>query len=160
MVKPEFFDAAKQRFEGSSVKITDQGHRYLGSAIGQKSFVESFTNSCVNEWIKEVHQLSTFAESQPHAAFAALTHGLIGKWMFLARTTPDIAHLFEPLESTIRCELIPRLTGQGIPGTNDRYQWPFTSTATVGSLQLYLYQLHCTIIISTALSLSKKAKNH
>ena len=120
VVKPEFFDAAKQRFEGSSVKITDQGHRYLGSAIGQKSFVESFTNSCVNEWIKEVHQLSTFAESQPHAAFAALTHGLIGKWMFLARTTPDIAHLFEPLESTIRCELIPRLTGQGIPGTNDR----------------------------------------
>ena len=29
---------------------------------------------------------------------------------------------------------------------------------TVGSLQLYLYQLHCTIIISTALSLAKKLK--
>ena len=30
--------------------------------------------------------LSDVAKSQPHAAFAALTHGLMGKWNFLSRT--------------------------------------------------------------------------
>ena len=37
--------------------------------------------------------LSDIAKSQPHAAFSALTHGLLNKWTYLSRVVPDISHL-------------------------------------------------------------------
>ncbi len=43
-------------------------------------------------------QLS-IADSQPQAAFSAVTHGLYSKWNYLARTTPDIKQDLQPLEA-------------------------------------------------------------
>ena len=59
--------------------------------------------------------MSVFVESQPHAAFTVLTHGLISKWSFLSRTTPNIGVLLEPLEITIRSKLIPAMMGCSAP---------------------------------------------
>jgi len=39
-------------------------------------------------------------------------HGLVSKWTFLARTVPEISHLFQPLEDAIRQCFLPSLTGQ------------------------------------------------
>ncbi len=46
--------------------------------------------------------LTVVAETQPHAAHAAFTHGLSNKWSYLTRTIQGIGNLLEPLESTIR----------------------------------------------------------
>ena len=78
-------------FQDTSIVITDQGYQYLGSAIGQRSFVDQFVKECVESRREEILQLAIFAESQPHAAYAVLTHGFIEKWNFLARTTPGIS---------------------------------------------------------------------
>ena len=68
--------------------------------------------SKVTNWIKEVEKLATIASSQPHAAYAAFTHGLMGKWTYLARTVPGTSDLFKPLEETIQHRFIPALTGR------------------------------------------------
>ncbi len=73
--------------------------------------IEHYVSRKVDQWATELQKLSSIADTQPHAAFAALTHGLIHKWTYLARTIPDVGHLFQPLEDTIRNRLIPALYG-------------------------------------------------
>ena len=43
-----------------------------------------------------------------------MTHGLLGRWIFLSRTLPDIGGLLSPLEQGIRLHLLPSLTGKSI----------------------------------------------
>ena len=63
-------------------------------------------------------KLAEIATSQPHAVYAALTHGLQSKWTYLTRTVPNISDLFEPLEYALRQKLLPALTGRdGITDT-------------------------------------------
>jgi len=64
--------------------------------------------------------LPSFATSQPHVAYAAFTHGLISKWLFIARTIPDVENLFQPLEECIRNIFIPAVTGHSPPGDIER----------------------------------------
>ena len=74
----------------------------------------------VSTWVTEVEQLSSFAKSQPHAAFAACTHGLCHRWTYLTRVLPVTGSLLQPLEDAIRQKFIPSLTGQ--PPCNDQMQ--------------------------------------
>ena len=67
--------------------------------------------------MKELENLVTIALTQPHAAHAALTHGLSSKWSFLTCTIHGIGPLLQSLETIIRMKLIPALTGQ--PPPND-----------------------------------------
>ena len=71
----------------------------------------------VDNWCNEIEVLTSIAHSQPHAAFAAFTHGLAEKWYFLSRTPPDIKADLQPLEDTIRAKLLPASTG--CPPPND-----------------------------------------
>ena len=57
-------------------------------------------------------QLPTIVQIQPHAAYASLTHGLTGRWSYLAQTVSDISNLLQPLEDAIRHHLIPAITGR------------------------------------------------
>ena len=63
--------------------------------------------------LKPWHPLRAFNHMQAYAAF---THGFVGKWTFLARTAENTGVLFQPLEDTIRGKLIPLLTGRAAPG--------------------------------------------
>ena len=56
--------------------------------------------------------LASIAISQPHAAYAAFTHGLKHKWTYLSRVLSDISDLMAPLEKVIAQSFIPALTGQ------------------------------------------------
>ena len=67
-----------------------------------------------------MERLSSIAVSQPHAAYAAFTHGLTSKWTYLARTIPDIDDLFQSLERVIRQQFLPSLTGQIAFSDDDR----------------------------------------
>ena len=66
----------------------------------------------MREWTEQIHCLSTFASSQPHAAYAASTHGLAGRWTYLLRTVQDISPLLRPLEDAIHQQFLPALTGR------------------------------------------------
>ena len=85
------------------MNITIDGKRYLGAAIGTRSFVEQYVHEKVEYWVSCVcmHQLSTIARFQRHVTYCAFTHGLIGKWTNFLRTIPDVSPLLELLEAAI-----------------------------------------------------------
>ena len=78
----------------------------------------------VEGWVKEVERLSSFAMTQPHAAYAAFTHGLVSRWNYLLRVvdweTLSSIDLLQPLESAIQFQFIPAITGQAPPGKQIR----------------------------------------
>ena len=120
IVKEEILPLAETVFEGSGVSITKEGKRHLGAAIGTEAFKEAYVQDKVETWVQEVDRLTTIAETQPHAAYAAFTHGLAAKWNYLSRTVPGISDLFQPLEDIIRQHLLPTLTGQNTFSDNVR----------------------------------------
>ena len=58
-----------------------------------------------------MQQLTQIAQSDPHAAYTASTHGLSSHWLYTSRTTPSISYLLQPLEDIITNHLFPALTG-------------------------------------------------
>jgi hypothetical protein len=98
VVKERHFEKSKQLFQDTGVKISQEGKRHLGSAIGTRSFVENYVEEKVLTWKEELERLSDIAMSQPQAAYAAFMHGFKSKWTYLARTTPNIDILLASLE--------------------------------------------------------------
>ena len=74
--------------------------------------MEQFFLHKIDEWTKEIEQLSEFAKTEPHAAYTAFTHGLIGRYTYLMRTLPAPIHGLEALDGVITTRLLPALTGQ------------------------------------------------
>ena len=112
IVKEGHLEEARSIFAESGVAITAEGRRHLGGAIGTPTFVESYVRQKVSGWEKEIESLSSIATTQPHAAYAAFTHGISSRWTYLSRTIPHIADLLKPLEDTIRQKFLPSLTGR------------------------------------------------
>ena len=77
---------AKKIFKGSGVhvqtegskdtgiEINCEGTRHLGAAVGNSAFKESYVKLKVDNWVLAVKKLAVLATTQPHAAFAALSH--------------------------------------------------------------------------------------
>jgi len=61
--------------------------------------------------------LSNHAQDDPQAAYSAFTEGLCSRWTHFERTVSDVSELFEPLENTIRDQLIPALVGWEVSDT-------------------------------------------
>ena len=120
IVKEDKIDDAITAFKGTGVNITPEGKTHLGAALGTRSFVTGHVKMIISGWVREVEQLSSFASSQPHAAYSAFTHGLTSKWTYLARTTHDIDNLLKPLEEAIRHKFLPALAGQSTPNNIER----------------------------------------
>ena len=66
----------------------------------------------VKKWTAEISALSTLAQSQLHAAYAAFVHGVVGRWKYVMRTINNTSSLFQPLENAIHQQFIPALTGR------------------------------------------------
>ena len=120
IVKEESYSQANLIFQGTGVSITKEGKRLLGAAVGKDTFRTTYVQEKVAAWVRDVERLTHFASTQPHAAYAAFTHGLASKWTFIARTIPNIEYLFQPLEDTIRQRFLPVLTGQNSFSDNIR----------------------------------------
>ena len=60
------------------------------------------------------------AATPMEAAYCAFSHGLKGRWLYLARTVPNIGNLLQPLEDTLRQRFIPALTGRPAPSDTER----------------------------------------
>ena len=116
LVKPNHVEAAKEMFKGTGTVISTEGERYLGGAVGT-SFIRQYVKRKVECWVSELENLSATAETQPHAVYAAYTHGLSlpSDW-----EENQIEDVLVPLEEVIRSCFIPSLTGQPPPGEHTR----------------------------------------
>ena len=103
---------AERIFDGSGVRVTCTGKRHLGAALGTGSFIKEYVQEKVATWTADLDKLASIAKSDPHAAFAAFTHGLIGHWVYFLRTIDGVAPLLQPLEDSIRQHFLLALTGQ------------------------------------------------
>ena len=120
VTKEAHLSSATASFRGSQVNITTEGRPHLGAALGTLSYTTQFVHNKIEQWSNELKLLSSIATTQPHAAHAAFTHGLVSKWTFLTRTIPSTGHLFQPLEDTLRFHFIPALTGRPSPNDSER----------------------------------------
>ena len=134
VVKEKHLQLALDTFSSSGIQITCEGARYLGAPLGSPVFIEQFIKGKVSEWQATVESLSSIATSQPHAAYSAMTHGISSQWLFLQRTTPNLAPLLQPLESTISNTFIPALLGRR--GCSDTERDLFALPARLGGLGL------------------------
>ena len=134
VTKEAHFSTASALFANTGVQVTTEGRPYLGSAIGSREFTISHVQEKVGQWTQELENLATIAMTQPHAAYAAFTHGLTSKWSYLTRTTRDVSSLLQPLELVIRSKFIPALTGQ--PPPDDELRNLLALPARLGGMAL------------------------
>ena len=90
-----FQSFAVAQFAGTGVWVTCEGRSYLGAAIGSQEYSKKFIDDKVREWSAEVLLLAKIGESQPHAAYSALTHGLSSRWCYVFRTILNIAQFLQ-----------------------------------------------------------------
>ena len=114
IVKEEKLEEAKRIFKDTGVKITSDGMRHLGAAIGSKAFKDSYVHEKIQEWIDSVERLANIAITEPQAAFSAFTERVQSRWVFVVRTVPDLAEAMKPLEDAIRQKFIPALLGRTV----------------------------------------------
>ena len=114
------YHKAETVFEGTGVQITTEGRPYLGVRLGTEEYAQSFLSNKVKQWNEELNLLATIAHTQPHAPYAAFTHGMTSKWSYLSRSMMDASTCLHPIEHTIRTKLIPALTGRPPPNDIER----------------------------------------
>ena len=112
IVKPQHWDKAEEMFKDTGIEMTTEGRRYLGGGIGRSGFLIDYVKEKVKQWVGEVEALSNIAQTQPQAAYAAFTHGLMSRWTFIMRTIPGTGDVFQPLEDAIRFKFLTALTGR------------------------------------------------
>ena len=103
------------------MQIATKGVRYLGSAVGDRDFSRSFLDQKVDEWLEELKVLAKFAQTEPHAAFTALTHGLRGRYTYLLRTMPDTAASVKRVDDFFEQDLLPALSYKKFFTSNDMH---------------------------------------
>ena len=153
VTKEEFHANAAAAFEGTNINVTSYGRPYLGAALGTSAYIDQFVAKKVAQWSDEVSLLTAIATTQPHAAYAAFTHGLSSKWSYLSRTQPSLSNHFEDLENTIRSEFIPTLTGTPPPHDSDREL--FALPARLGGLGLRNPARNCDLEYSASKLISE-----
>ena len=155
VTKEGLYDAAVSIFANTGVNVTPDGRPYLGTAIGSREYVTGQVESKVNKWISSMQCLATIAVTQPHAAFSALTHGLMSKWTYLSRTVPDIGPLLRPLDDALRSVLLPAPTGR--PPPSDLECTLFALPARPGGLRIGIpsknaaWKLHSSLLVTSIL---------
>ena len=116
VVKPGKYTEAVEVFSSTNVEITCSGRRYLGGTIGTYEFELTSMQGKVSEWQDEVKRLARIAQSRPHAAYAAFTHGLTSRWTYAVRVSTIASdEVVQPLAEAIVQHLIPALTMQPVP---------------------------------------------
>ena len=113
IVKEDHLQSAKMTFTRTGVNLTTHGKCHLSAAPGSTSFVESYVQCKVSQWVDTVKTLSRIALTQSHAAYSTFTHGLTSKWNYLMRTIPGISNMLVLLNEIINTQFVLALTGHG-----------------------------------------------
>ena len=75
MKSPDLLDQARELF-GTQVKITLEGKRHIGAALGAEEFACNFIKDKVEAWVGDVQELVSIAKDQPQAALCAFNIGI------------------------------------------------------------------------------------
>ena len=75
---------------GTKIKITTEGHRYLGKSVGRRKFKDLYITKKVNEFISQLELLSKIAAIEPQSAYCVFTAGFKQKVTYTMRAIPDI----------------------------------------------------------------------
>ena len=111
---PENLELARKTFDKTGITIELRGERHLGAVVGNAEFKEMYVRKKVNTWIQDVDQLAAIAKDEPQIALCAYTKALCMRWCFVQRTISDVSHIFQPLEDSIRENLLPAIIGRKI----------------------------------------------
>jgi len=100
IVKPEHLSIVQAIFADSKIQITSRGQWHLGAALGGQE------NLLKNTWLQRFNpgllRFLGIVQSRPHATYCEFTHSMMGRWVYLMRTIPNIGSLLQPLEDAIR----------------------------------------------------------
>ena len=107
-------EEAERVFGDTGVKITTEGDRHLGAALGTTQFKEQYIQEKVRKWVEDIEQLAKIAQDEPQLAYSAYTRGVCHRWGYVQRTITDISHMFAPLEDAIRRTLLPAIIGRAV----------------------------------------------
>ena len=159
LVKKEHIESVNAAFADTGITITTEGKDYLGGAIGYTPFIKQFIERKTQSWLKELKTLCEIAKSQPHATYAAFTHGLCSKWNYALRVTNleelSGSELLQPLETAVTSQFIPALTGQSPPGDSVRKLLAFPAhlggMGLINPVTLYAEQHSLSKLISSPL---------
>ena len=152
VVKKEFQSMATTIFGNTQVNITSEGRPHLGAPVGSSEYVSKFVNDKMQQFSKELKLLSAIAVTQPHAAFAAYTHGLTSKWSYLTRTIPSISDHLKVLDDILSLDFIPTLTGR--PPPNDINRRMLALPARLGGLGIGIPSLSSNAAFSASLTVT------
>ncbi len=111
---PADLEEVRATFGSEGIKITIDGQRHIGAALGSEKFKEEFVEKKVRNWVEDVEELAKIAEDEPQSAFCAFNTAIAHRWTFLQRTVENISIYFQPLEDAIRHTLIPALVGRQV----------------------------------------------
>ena len=87
IVKQQHLQCAQETFSSTGIQITTEGRRQLGAVIGTDEYKKHYVSSLVDTWVGELDILPKIAKIEPHAAYAAFTHGLQHRYTYAMRTT-------------------------------------------------------------------------
>ena len=158
VTKSSFGAAAAAQFAGTGVNVTVEGRPYLGAAIGTQEYIRKFMDDKVREWSAEVLLLAKIGESQPHAAYSALTHGLSSRWRYVFRTMPNISVLLQPLEDVIHCTFLPAVLGISPP--NDAVRSLLALPPRWGGLGVFNPAVQCILEYSASMDITEPLSNY
>ena len=65
VTKEEHLQVAQELFATHRINLTTSGHQYLGSAIGDENFLDTFLQRKVQKWVSQIHTLSQIAVIEP-----------------------------------------------------------------------------------------------
>ena len=107
IVKPKHLNQAQHLFNDTGIRITTEGHHYLGTALGERNILRQLAHSKVESWKQEIERLSLIAATQPSAAYAAFTHWVIVRWTYISRCNGHLSQVISSLKNTIDSQFIP-----------------------------------------------------
>jgi hypothetical protein len=103
---------ARAAFLSRGISVTcSRGERYLGGFVRGEKEKEQWLLKKVEEWARCVKILGHIAKRYPQTAYAGFVTCLQAEWQYVARTTPSIGALFDPVERAIRNTFLPSLFG-------------------------------------------------
>ena len=91
---------AKSMFQHLVIKVVN-GYCFLGGFIGDRESTKQFLDNKITGWVNNLLKLSKAAESQPQAAFAALSKSMQFEWSYLQRILPSCEEAFTPIWNTL-----------------------------------------------------------
>ena len=106
-------------FSGTKIKITNEGHRYLGGTAVKRNLKMPIRKK-VMKWIKQLNVLSKIAAVEPHAAYCAFVSGFRHKVSYTIRTVPNIPRHLEKVDQAVDKKFIRTLTDGYFSNKMDR----------------------------------------